>query len=165
LKLLARDFYRATSATAASRPARRLAPRFVLLLNMASKVTMDASAVSKPKPSTATPIEALGNDTARVYTCLHPFVILSLYAYKFQDIVANPVPALLSILGPLAVLQIAFVAVCLPPTGETLKFEKRKPGEKRKYAPGKLATGINGKVVVRLHMRPADYVATGLVQR
>jgi hypothetical protein len=85
-----------------------------------------------------------------LYTHIHPIFILSLYAYKFQHIVADPVPALLSILGPLAVLQTAFVAVSLPPTGETPKFEKRKPGEKRKFTPGKLATGINGKIVVRL---------------
>jgi phosphatidylinositol glycan class F len=116
---------------------------------MASKVTIDASATSKPKPSTAAPIEPLNNDTARLYTHIHPVVILSLYAYKFQHIVADPVPALLSILGPLAILQTAFVALSLPPTGETPKFEKRKPGERRKFTQGKLATGINGKIVVR----------------
>jgi phosphatidylinositol glycan class F len=115
---------------------------------MASKVTIDASATSKPKPSMAAPIEPLKNDMARVYTHVHPVVVLSLYAYKFKDIVADPVPALLSILAPLAVLQIAYVALCLPPTGETPKVRKSKPGEKKRSAPGVLETGVNGTIVV-----------------
>jgi phosphatidylinositol glycan class F len=116
---------------------------------MASKVTIDASAL-KPKPSAAAPVEPLKNDVAQIYTYLHPIVVLSLYAYKFPAIVADPVPALLSTLAPLAVLQIAFVAVCLPPTGETPKVKKSKPGEKKRHAPGKLESGVNGTIVVCL---------------
>lgn len=116
---------------------------------MASKVTIDASAVAKPRTSTAAPIEPLKNDTAHIYTHLHPIVVLSIYAYKFQDIVADPVPALLSIVAPLAVLQIAYVAICLPPTGETPKVRKSKPGEKKKHVPGKLESGVKGTIVVR----------------
>jgi phosphatidylinositol glycan class F len=122
---------------------------------MASKVTIDASATSKPKVAVA-PIEHLKNDTARIYTHLHPFVILSIYVYKFQDIVADPVPALLSILAPLAVLQIAFVAICLPPTGETPKVKKSKPGEKKTSAPGKLQSGVNGTIAYVLLAQKAD---------
>jgi phosphatidylinositol glycan class F len=115
---------------------------------MSSKVTIDASATSKPKPSTAAPVEPLKNDAARLYTHIHPVVILSLYAYKFRDIVADPVPALLSILAPLAVLQIAYVAVCLPPTGETPKVKKSKPGEKKKSTVGRLEGGVGAAIVV-----------------
>ena len=79
---------------------------------------------------------------------------MSMYAYRFNAIVADPVPALLSILAPLAVLQIAYVAVCLPPTGETPKVKKSKPGEKRRHTPGKLESGVNGTIVVRLHNLP-----------
>jgi phosphatidylinositol glycan class F len=117
---------------------------------MASKVTIDASATSKPKPSARAPIEPLKNDVARLYTHIHPGVVLSLYAFRFNAIVADPVPALLSILAPLAVLQIAYVAVCLPPTGETPKVKKSKPGEKKRQAPGKLESGMNGTIVVCL---------------
>jgi hypothetical protein len=81
---------------------------------------------------------------------MHPFAILSMYAYRFNAIVADPVPALVGILGPLAVLQIAYVAVCLPPTGETPKVKKSKPGEKKRHAPGKLESGVNGTIVVCL---------------
>ncbi|KAF2825748.1 hypothetical protein CC86DRAFT_324342 [Ophiobolus disseminans] len=114
---------------------------------MASKVTIDASATSKPKPSTAAPIEPLKNDAARLYTHIHPVIVLSMYAYKFNAIVADPVPALLAILAPLAVLQVAYVAVCLPPTGETPKVRKIKPGEKKRNAPGVLESGVNGTIV------------------
>jgi phosphatidylinositol glycan class F len=116
---------------------------------MASKVTIDASATSKPKPSTAAPVEPLKNDVARLYSYGHPAVVLSLYAFQFKAIVADPVPALLNILAPLAVLQIAYVAICLPPTGETPKVKKSKPGEKKKNAPGKVEMGVNGTIVVR----------------
>jgi phosphatidylinositol glycan class F len=116
---------------------------------MASKATIiDASATSKPKPSIAPPIEPLKNDVARLYTHVHPVVVLSMYAYKFKDIVADPVPALLGLLAPLAVLQIAYVAVCLPPTGETPKVKKSKPGEKKRQASGVLDTGVTAKIVV-----------------
>ncbi|KAH7067434.1 glycosylphosphatidylinositol anchor biosynthesis protein 11 [Paraphoma chrysanthemicola] len=111
-----------------------------------SKVTIDASAL-KPKPTTAAPISPLPNDIARTYTHIHPLIILSLYAYKFPSIVADPVPALTSILAPLAVLQIAFVALCLPPTGETPKVRKVKPGEKKRHVPGRVESGVNGSIV------------------
>lgn len=117
---------------------------------MSSKPTIiDPAGLSKPKSTPAAPIEPLNNDIARIYTQVHPLVILSLYAYSFNSIVADPVPALLSILAPLAVLQIAYVAVCLPPTGETPKVKKVKPGEKKKHAPGVIESGVNGTIVVR----------------
>ncbi|KAF2800239.1 hypothetical protein K505DRAFT_320632 [Melanomma pulvis-pyrius CBS 109.77] len=90
------------------------------------------NATPKVRPP-AVPIEILSSDAARIYTHIHPILILSLYAYKFPSIVADPVPALLSSLIPLAILQIVFVAICLPPTGSnTVVVEKKKPGEKKK---------------------------------
>lgn len=114
---------------------------------MASKTTIDASTLTKPKPSTSAPISPLPTDIARLYTYAHPAIILSLYAFQFKSIVADPVPALLNILAPLAVLQVAYVAICLPPTGETPKVKKAKPGEKKG---GKEGGGTGrGSVVVR----------------
>lgn len=118
---------------------------------MASTTVINANATSKVQPSTAPPIEPLKNDTARLYTHIHPILVLSVYAFKFPALVADPVPTLLSTLAPLAVLQIAFVAVCLPPTGGTPSLKNKKPGEKKGKAPGKLEQGLNSKIVVRLH--------------
>lgn len=106
---------------------------------------------TKPRPP-ATPIDILNNDAAKLYTHIHPILVLSVYAYQFGAIVADPVSALTSTLVPLSILQIAYVAICLPPTGSsgnaTLQQEKRKPGEKKKPAPGKVEVGINVKIIV-----------------
>lgn len=117
---------------------------------MASTTVINANATSKHQASTAAPIEPLKNDTARLYTHIHPILVLSVYALKFPALVADPVPTLLSTLAPLAVLQIAFVAVCLPPTGGTPSMRKQKPGEKKGKAPTKLEQGLNSKIVVRV---------------
>ncbi|KAF2734494.1 GPI-anchor biosynthesis protein-like protein [Polyplosphaeria fusca] len=98
----------------------------------------------------ATPIDTLSNDAANLYKHLHPVLILSLYAYQFSSIVADPVPALTTTLIPLAVLQIAYAAICLPPIGSSNGVgggEKKKPGERRKAAPGKLEVSFNSKIV------------------
>ncbi|KAF2126647.1 hypothetical protein P153DRAFT_425176 [Dothidotthia symphoricarpi CBS 119687] len=100
-----------------------------------------------PQAPTALPIETLKNDTARLYTHIHPLLVLSMYAYKFQDIVADPVPALLSTLAPLAVLQILYVAVCLPPTSGAVQTEKKKAGDKKRAAGAKTESGLGGKIV------------------
>ncbi|KAF2468922.1 uncharacterized protein BDR25DRAFT_344134 [Lindgomyces ingoldianus] len=110
--------------------------------------TTTATEAPKVKPP-ETPIEHLSNDTAKLYTHIHPILILSLYAFQFKSIVADPVPALLNTLVPLGILQITYVAVCLPPIGSDVApaAEKRKPGEKKKIAPGKLVSGLNGKII------------------
>jgi len=118
---------------------------------------------SQTKPRTPmNPIDILHNDTAKLYTHIHPVLVLSAYAYQFSAIVADPVPALTSALVPLSILQIAYVAICLPPTGSsgnlTIQQEKRKPGEKKKPAPGKVEVGINVKIIVRICSPPQTIV-------
>lgn len=113
---------------------------------MASATGIPATPAPK---APATPIEPLNTDLARIYTHIHAFIVLSLYAYKFNDLVADPAPVLLGTLLPLAALQIAYVAACLPPTSgsSTPQLKKLKGGEKKKSAPGKLESGINGTLV------------------
>lgn len=115
---------------------------------MANTTVTSANAATKPLTSTTTPIEPLNNDAARVFTHIHPVLVLSLFAYSFNSLVADPVSTLLNTLAPLALLQILFVAVCLPPTGGTPTIKKQKPGEKKTKVPGKLETGVNSKIVV-----------------
>jgi len=117
---------------------------------MASTTTINANATAKLQAPTAAPIEPLRNETARLYTHIHPILVLSLYALKFPALVADPVSTLLNTLAPLAVLQIAFVVVCLPPTGGTPTIRKQKPGEKKSRLPSKLESGLNSKIVVCL---------------
>lgn len=116
------------------------------------------NATPKVRPP-AVPIEILSSDAAKFYTHIHPILVLSLYAYKFPSIVADPVPALLSSLIPLAILQIVFVAICLPPTGSsTVVVEKKKPGEKKK-AP---ESPLSRKIIVRSPTTFLSYSALGL---
>lgn len=114
---------------------------------MASATGIPAAPAPK---APAMPIEPLNTDAAHIYTHIHPILVLSLYAYKFNDLVADPVPTLLSTLLPLAVLQVAFVAVCLPPTSgtSTPQIRKQKQGDKKKAAPSKVEKGLNGTIVV-----------------
>ncbi|PVI04250.1 hypothetical protein DM02DRAFT_611671 [Periconia macrospinosa] len=113
--------------------------------------TVIGGAPAKPR-APATPIDLLNNDTAKLYTHMHPILVLSLYAYQFPSIVADPVTGLTKTLIPLSILQVVYVALCLPPTGSgsgsaSGQPEKRKPGEKKKVVPGKVESGINGKII------------------
>ncbi|CAI6341348.1 unnamed protein product [Periconia digitata] len=122
--------------------------------------TVIGGAPPKPRPP-PTPISHLPTDSARLYTHIHPLLLLSLYTYQFPSIVADPVAGLAATLVPLAALQIAYVAVCLPPTGNGTGSgagngpasggaggEKRKIGEKKKAngSAGK-SDGIGGRII------------------
>ncbi|KAJ4295032.1 Glycosylphosphatidylinositol (GPI) anchor assembly protein [Kalmusia sp. IMI 367209] len=113
-------------------------------------MTTVISSQTKPRPP-ASPIDTLNNDAAHLYTHLHPILVLSLYAYQFRSIVADPIPGLTTTLIPLSILQIAYVAICLPPTGGSgspaAQADRRKPGEKKKAVPGKLEGGVNRKII------------------
>ena len=114
-------------------------------------VSPSLTKASKARPPTApaTPVDILNNDTARLYTHLHPILLLSLYAFQFKAIVADPVTTLFNTLIPLGILQIAYVAICLPPTGgSSAPVPTLKPGSKKKPAPGKLESGLQGKIIV-----------------
>lgn len=121
-------------------------------------MTTIISSSTKPR-APALPVDILKNDTARLYTHVHPALVLSLYALRFNAIVADPVPALTTTLIPLSLLQIAYVAICLPPTGGTasapLTNDKRKVGDKKKAEKGRLERAIGSKVIVS----PPLYVA------
>ena len=62
------------------------------------------------------PISVLPTDVARIYTHIHPILILSLYYVCFPSLVADPVTTLKQTLAPLAHLQITYCVICLPPS-------------------------------------------------
>ena len=62
------------------------------------------------------PISVLPTNVARIYTHIHPILILSLYYLSFPSLVADPVSTLKQALAPLAHLQITYCVVCLPPS-------------------------------------------------
>ncbi|OAG03349.1 glycosylphosphatidylinositol anchor biosynthesis protein 11 [Paraphaeosphaeria sporulosa] len=118
---------------------------------------------SHPKPrAPATPTDVLPTDAAQLYTHIHPILVLSLYALQFPSIVADPVPALATALVPLGILQIAYVAICLPPTGGTATpvVDKKKPGSgagekgKKGGMRGTIIPGFLSLIVVSIVIAP-----------
>jgi phosphatidylinositol glycan class F len=92
---------------------------------------MSAPAKATPlKPSL--PIELLPTDLARIYTHVHPAVLLSAYYLRFPALVSAPVSTLLNSLLPLAIIQISYALICLPATGSGTKLVKKsKLGAKK----------------------------------
>jgi hypothetical protein len=83
------------------------------------------------------PIELLSTDLARIYTHIHPAILLSAYYLRFPALVADPVSTLLNSLLPLAIIQASYAVICLPATGgtSTKQAKKPKPGVKKIDAP------------------------------
>lgn len=75
-----------------------------------------ASQNVKPEKPRYPPTNLIDNDAARLYSHLHPLVILSSYLIQFRPIVANPVSSLAALLFPLNILQVVYVVLCLQPT-------------------------------------------------
>ncbi|KAJ5911935.1 Glycosylphosphatidylinositol anchor biosynthesis protein 11 [Penicillium subrubescens] len=86
----------------------------------------------KPSPP---PIDILPSQLAQAYSYVHPAVLLGLYAYRFEALVADPVRELLADLPWLAALQISFVMLCLPPAGSTSTEAGAGAEEEKKKAP------------------------------
>lgn len=117
----------------------------------------------KIKPST-NPIDLLPTEIARWYTHVHPLLLLATYYLRFRALVEDRVTALATSLIPLAVLQLAYVVICLPPTGGSGSLpassaaKTTKPGIRRRPAPTKGPySDLGNKIVVSNHMIPVLY--------
>jgi phosphatidylinositol glycan class F len=113
------------------------------------------------KPS-APPVNILPTQLARTYSFVHPAALLAILAVRFQALVADPVAEMLNTLPFLALLQVTYVMVCLPPAGSVLSSppaspvgegdekdkEKEKEREKRKLP---LRAGKLGKKKNQAH--------------
>ncbi|RKF57643.1 Glycosylphosphatidylinositol anchor biosynthesis protein 11 [Erysiphe neolycopersici] len=67
--------------------------------------------------SRLTIIEIFPTSLARISSLAHPILLLSAYVAQFSYLVVDPLQALLNFLFPLTIIQIAYVAVCLPIAG------------------------------------------------
>lgn len=104
---------------------------------MASTSVTAQTSSAKPTQlqSTTAPIRNLNSNAANVYTHIHPIIVLSGYYALFQKIVDDPLQQLSLLLLPLAILQTAYVTVCLPITGSqpnSAKGSTSKPVQRRK---------------------------------
>ena len=94
---------------------------------------------------------------ARWYNHIHPALLMGTLYVRFKPLVEDPVPTLSTSLIPLSILQIVYVAICLPPTGSTgagsasAPAKSAKLGLRRKLAaPRAPYTELRNKVVVRI---------------
>ncbi|KAF4308020.1 GPI biosynthesis protein Pig-F [Botryosphaeria dothidea] len=108
-----------------------------------------ATSVAVPPPpsssptSSSKPIETLNTDIARIYTHIHPFLVVSIFALQFNGIVEDPVSSLFNALIPLSVLQVVYAILCLPAAGSS---SSKSSGTRRKGAGGKAEAGVGSKV-------------------
>lgn len=63
------------------------------------------------------PITLLSSDTSKIFAALYPVCLLIIYACCFSALVRHPNSLLLNTLCPVALLQCAYVVICLPPAG------------------------------------------------
>jgi GPI ethanolamine phosphate transferase 2/3 subunit F len=98
----------------------------------------------------AEPISTLETTAATSYVHVHPALLLSLYFWRFDAIVKDPVAALTSLVFPVAILQLAYVIICLPPTEEGSRTKPTEPKTwvKRKGDKKHADSGLTGKIVV-----------------
>ncbi|OJD29726.1 gpi biosynthesis protein family pig-f [Diplodia corticola] len=99
---------------------------------------------SSSPASSSKPIETLNTDIARIYTHIHPFLVVSVFAIQFGGIVADPVTSLFNALIPLSVLQVVYAILCLPAAGSS--SSKSSGGARRKGAGGKAEADNRSKV-------------------
>ncbi|KAI5301229.1 Glycosylphosphatidylinositol (GPI) anchor assembly protein [Ascosphaera atra] len=76
-----------------------------------------------PQSHAHSPISLLPSPTARAYSVLHPFLLLSLFAARFDRLVQNTTDTIIDSLLPLIALQCLYVVVCLPPAGTVVTSE------------------------------------------
>jgi len=77
---------------------------------------------------------------ARIYSFVHPGLLLALGASRFEAVVANPTQELLQDLPWLALLQLFYVILCVPPAGSieagtTDNEEKKKSAARSPSSP------------------------------
>lgn len=98
---------------------------------------MSSSAQSQApaeKPS-APSVNILPSQLAQIYSFVHPILLLALGATRFDAVVINPKTELLNCLPWLALLQLFYVVLCIPPAGSTESSSLSDTEEKKKAAP------------------------------
>ncbi|KAL4894446.1 GPI biosynthesis protein Pig-F [Aspergillus ambiguus] len=85
-----------------------------------------------PAPKSAPPVSIQPTQLAQTYATIHPLLLLTLLAARFDAFVADPVAELTSDLPLLAILQVAYMTICLPPAGDDPHHADDKDRESKK---------------------------------
>jgi phosphatidylinositol glycan class F len=100
---------------------------------------MSSPAQPPPPPKSPPPTTIQPTQLAQTYATVHPLLLLSLLAARFHALVADPVAELTNALPLLAVLQVAYMTICLPPAGED---HAHHPDEKDREAKKSTPAGM-----------------------
>lgn len=105
-------------------------------ITMSSALAKDASAQatdSKPKATIAA-VPTFNNALSKGVSFGRVAVLLGLLAAQFNELVAQPALTLQSAVPVVAVVQVAYVVLCLPAAGsqQAKAAKKPRPGEKKK---------------------------------
>lgn len=131
----------------------------ILIALPSNPVAMSVTA-QRPPQKASLPIELLPTDLARIFTHIHPALLLSAYYVRFPALVADPTATLLNSLAPLAVIQIIYAVICLPPTGTS-----PRPAKKSKASGRKTNDAFSAKALVCFPpSKPTDLMLTALTQ-
>lgn len=104
--------------------------------------TTSPPATSHTITPTTPPISLLQTDAARRYTHVHAPLLFGFYVFRFNALVADPVSTMLNDLPYVALLQLTFCLLCLPPAGTAVA-----PGSGEKGAGGN--TKVSGESLRR----------------
>lgn len=124
-------------------------------------VTMSGTSLQSPgqAPKPSSPIEILPNGVARIFTHIHPVLILSAYYLRFPATVANPVTSLAIGIVPLVLIQTAYCVICLPVAGSNPRALKKGKGAfVKKTSPGAIIFVSSTCLPRSLHKFPTDIV-------
>ncbi|KAI9777772.1 MAG: Glycosylphosphatidylinositol (GPI) anchor assembly protein [Geoglossum umbratile] len=110
--------------------------------------------------SSSLPVNTLDSTLARSFTHIHPVLLLSLYYLRFDALVADPVAELLVSSVPVAAIQLAYLAICLPPAGgsgaASSSLAAGRPSKApRKGKPSAAAAAGKGGLAVATRLVPA----------
>ena len=71
---------------------------------------------SRTSPPSLQPIVLLSSTASHTYTHLQPVLLLSIFYLHFKPLVDRPVPTMIRLLLPTAIIQLLYLALCLPPS-------------------------------------------------
>ncbi|KAJ5934063.1 Glycosylphosphatidylinositol anchor biosynthesis protein 11 [Penicillium verhagenii] len=128
------------------------------------------------KPS-APPVNILHSQLAQAYSFVHPILLVALCAARFQALVANPIQELLADIPWLALLQLFYVILCLPPSGSLTPYAENstsdgkaprsrpvKPSYRRKHSGKNAWAGLWAKLMpALLSLGLTSFVATPVI--
>lgn len=116
-----------------------------------SRAKMSSASTSKGNKMQAIshPIEGLDEPLAKIYTHIHPLLILGVFYFQFNSLVEDPLDTLPKTAAAVAALQVLYICLCIPGSNHASLHPKGKTGPKKKAVGGHNSEpGIGFRLVV-----------------